>query len=74
MTYKTKDFPIAATLRALGVPIHTVEKQGRVSYFIFDVENIDIENLINKYWNRELKVEARALIEAIKELKNRIYN
>lgn len=73
--YSTKDFYCAVTLRTLDFQIHDIEKhRSGVSIFVFADPNQKAEKELVSFWNRELLVEPRAFIEAIQELKTRIYS
>lgn len=73
--YQSKDFYSCCVLRTLGFKLLNVEQhRSGVSIFIFEDPNNTAENQLISFWNRELLVEPRAFIEAIQELKTRIYS
>ena len=70
--YKTQDFYLSAVLRALGYEMFVGQKVAGKVTFTFNGEGIN--DRIDSYWNNTLELPARQLIDAIKELKTRIYN
>jgi len=73
-SYITKDFYIASLLRALGFRLQSLDRsQGKFVNFIFaDPEN-KAQEAISQYWNRNIQVDARTMVEAINEFKTRLY-
>lgn len=73
--FKTNDFYQAVILKTVGLPLLRLERRnGKFVTFIFDDPEYQAEVVIGKYWDREVKVVARELIENINELKTRIYS
>lgn len=72
--YKLKDFYTSAILRASGFPLLGVEKAGSISTFLFAISPTVARTVIDQYWNKDLLIDARTLIEAINELKTRIHS
>jgi len=72
--YKTHDFYNACILRASGIPLKTLQKEShKLVVFIFDSPAEVCEQIINRHWDRSLKLESRLLIETINELKSRVH-
>jgi len=72
---KLQDFYQAVILKTVKFPLIRLEKSGdRFVTFVFSDPNYKAEKTLKKYWNKELPVEARDLIETINELKTRIYS
>ena len=70
---RTKDFYIACTMKSLGVPLLSVEQGvGNFSVFVFDIDPMGADELINKYWSHELLVDPNLLMTNIHELKARL--
>lgn len=70
---RTKDFYIATTMKTLGVPLLSVEQGvGDFSVFVFDIDPMGADELINKYWSHELLVDPNLLMTNIHELKARL--
>ena len=70
---RTKDFYIATTMKTLGVPLLRVEQgAGNFSVFVFDIDPMGADELINKYWSHELLVDPNLLMTNIHELKARL--
>lgn len=73
MNYKTSDLYFSAVLRTLGFDIVDVTKSGKRFYFHFgNVE--DPDTLKNDYFNGKISADLKTFVEAIKELKTRIYD
>lgn len=73
--YSTKDFYIAALLRSIGIHLLGIKpSQNDFVIFEFSTEKVQAEEIISRYWNRQLEVEPRALIDAINELKTRLHS
>lgn len=74
-TYRTKDFYHAVVLKALGETLIRLEQgEGKFSYFVFDDSDRKAEEIIKKYWNRELLADPKSIIDSIVELKTRLYS
>lgn len=73
--YRTKDFYHATILKSLGGQLIDLERTGNnFCYFIFDDPDGGVEDIIKRYWNRELLVEPRLMVESINELKTRLHS
>jgi len=73
--FKTNDFYSAVILRTMGFPLIRLERSsGKFVVFVFADSKNQAEELITKYWNHEIKVDARELIDNIRELKTRIHS
>jgi hypothetical protein len=73
--FKTKDFYIACCLLASGFSLKRLEKiKNNLFVFIFDDPKNQAEIIIKRHWDRTHKIPSRNLIEAINELKTRIYS
>ncbi|KKQ87780.1 MAG: hypothetical protein UT10_C0001G0021 [Candidatus Woesebacteria bacterium GW2011_GWB1_38_8b] len=78
--FKLSDFYQSVILKTAGFPLVRLEKQDRQHFvFVFeDSDNQDSDNqaelILSRYWNHELQVDARDLIESINELKTRIHS
>ncbi|EKD99838.1 MAG: hypothetical protein ACD_22C00166G0004 [uncultured bacterium] len=73
--YNTKDFYTAVLLRVMDFPLETLHREtGGFVVFTFLDPNHNAEAIIQDYWDRKLSVpDARAFVEAISELKTRLY-
>lgn len=72
---KLNDFYQAVILKTAGYPLLRLEKRtGHLVTFVFLDKDLKAEVTIKQYWNRELQLTARDIIENINELKTRIYN
>lgn len=72
-TYKTKDTAEAAVLIIKGQQLQTIEREGRICWFVFDNEKKVCEPLSDKYYFGEILVNARIFHEVISRLKGRIF-
>lgn len=72
---KLNDFYQAVILKTAGYPLLRLEKgTGRFITFVFEDTDLGYTKTIQEYWNRELKLTVRDLIENINELKTRIHS
>lgn len=72
---KTKDFYIACVLRALGFPLSSLERtQRNLAIFVFEDKDSKAPEVISGYWDKKISIDARSFVEAINELKTRIYS
>lgn len=73
--YKLNDFYHAVILKTVGFQLLRLEKSnGRFLIFVFADPSSEAQATIQKYWDRDLKVEPRELIDTINELKTRIHS
>ena len=71
-SFKTSDLALAATL-SLCRPIKALERiNSHKVYFIFKKDR-ELNELLKKYWKRELKVEPQEYFNQLKMIKTRIY-
>lgn len=71
--YETQSLSLAATLVSLGLALGSVVKDsGGKATFIF-TQNKELNQIIELFWKRELKVEPNSFWEAQRFLKSRIY-
>ena len=73
--YKTKDFYHASIIKSLGGHLIDLERtDNNFCYFVFDDPSKQAEEIVRRYWNRELLVEPRMMVETINELKTRLHS
>ena len=73
--FKLKDFYQACVLKTLGFPLLRLDRQsGNFVTFVFSDPDNKASDAIEQYWNREIILTARDLIETINELKTRIHS
>ncbi|OGK18670.1 hypothetical protein A3B50_00610 [Candidatus Roizmanbacteria bacterium RIFCSPLOWO2_01_FULL_40_42] len=70
--YKTKDLAEAGTLILLKQRLISIEREGRVCWFVFQNRG-ECERLSNQFFFGECLVNARDYHEALGRLKNRIF-
>lgn len=71
--YKTKDLAEASMLIVKKQQLNTLERDGRICWFIF-VNKKKCEQLANDYYFGEVLVSAREFHEAMSRLKGRIFS
>ena len=72
--YKVSDLACCATLTLFGFPIERIEKVNpRKALFVFK-RTSELNEVINKYWKRQLIVEPAAYFEQLSFIKARIYS
>lgn len=73
---RTKDLYLASYFVAIGEK-YSIEKDGKTVYFVFENNKAPTENIYKieeeKYWNDNALVSPKALFNAYKELRSRIY-
>ena len=71
--FRTKDLSIAAYLYASGKRLFESHKiDGRI-WFVFD-DKATCEELVNSYWRKEASVNGKEFADAIRTLKDLIFN
>ena len=71
---KTTDFYQSAILKTLGLELLRLEKVNEKQFlFVFNDSKNEVEEILNKYWRREITLNARDLIDNIRDLKTRMY-
>lgn len=71
--YITSDLALVTAI-SLFLPIDEIDKTNpRKAQFIFRHDKKRLDELLNKYWNRELLVDPRAYFDQLKALKVRLY-
>lgn len=73
-TFQTQDLNLSAVLIAEGFTLSQVKKDtiGKSIFFFRSV--VALEEVINRYWNNELRIDPQKLFHSLKVLKNRIYS
>lgn len=73
-TYTSFDIGLIASLLSSGFELLAIDKTNRskARFVMHRTEGIDAA--IESYWNSRLQVDARALFENLKNLKNRLYS
>lgn len=71
----SRDFYLVCVLKSAGLQLQSLIRNanGKVT-FVFDNPNQIAEATIQKHWNKELMVTSLDLVEAISQLKARIYS
>ena len=71
--YRTKDLAEASMLAVKKQKLTTIEKEGRICWFVFENKQ-ECEQLANEYYYGEIFVNARSFHEAMSRLKGRIFS
>lgn len=73
--YRSKDFYQAVILKTYGLNLVGLERGNeKFVTFVFDDPEGIAEDVLKEYWNRNLNLQARDIVENISELKTRIYS
>ena len=73
--FLTKDFYISACILASGVTLLRLQKETvKIVLFVFALSPIKAEEIIKKHWGRKLLLPTRDVVDAIHELKTRLYS
>lgn len=71
--YSTGDLALATAI-SLWYPIDAIDKQNpRKASFLFKRDE-KLDELLEVYWKRELKVEPQAYFNQLKSIKTRLYS
>lgn len=72
--FETPTLSLAATIICFGIPLDSIEKNddGK-AVFIFNRANAsDLDQIIQGFWQKTLKIEPNSFSEAVRFLKSRI--
>jgi hypothetical protein len=70
--FRTADLALATTL-SLFCPLEAIDRENsRKAQFIFK-RDVGLDELVQGYWRRELKVEPQAYFDAMRMIKGRLY-
>lgn len=77
--FETSDFYSAVVLRSLGWSLTDMkpsEKNRKKVFFVFDTEKMakHPNDMLQEYWDGTLTINARSFVEAINEIKTRLYD
>jgi len=71
---KIKDFYQSAILKTLGLELLRLEQSDeKHSWFVFNDPEDKTKIVLADYWNRDIMVNARDLVDSIRDLKTRLY-
>ena len=70
--YRTKDLYEASYLYTSGQKLLRLEKDKRPYWFIFESEEA-CHALIDKYWRKEARIDAKEFVDSLRSLKDRIF-
>jgi hypothetical protein len=72
--FLTFDLGLASALSTLGYELWEIDKTNpRKAQFVFRQDK-DIDKAVNDYWNNNLLVNARSIVDNQKMIKNRLYS
>lgn len=72
--YRSTDFYLTACILASGYPlVKVVPTQTSKLEFVIATSPVEADKLIQKHWSRDLVLPSRSFVDAIKELKTRMY-
>lgn len=73
--YKSNDFYHAVILKTVGYQLLRLQKgSGKFLVFVFSDPKSQAQTTIQNYWDHQIQVDARKIIETINELKTRIHS
>lgn len=73
--FKSNDFYQAVVLKTAGLPLVRLEQTtGRFFNFVFNDSDNLAESILLKFWNKQMKVDAKSFVENINEIKARIHS
>ena len=71
--FQTPDLALCAALCCFGYQIERIEKNGQRAFFSI-IKDEKIDELINKFWGHQLKIDPLKYFNSTKEIKARIFN
>jgi len=71
--YKTSDLPLATVL-SLYFPLERIDKTNPKRAFFMFKRSQELNELIEKYYRRELKIEPATFFERLAFIKSRLYS
>jgi len=72
--FTTYNLNFSAVLIASDIPLEQIDR-GLVSKVLFCFENSKkLQEINDKYWQKELRIEPQLLFDSLKYLKSRLYN
>jgi len=71
--YETSDLALATALQVEIEPIWKINKEKKKAVFIFRKTKA-LEEAIDKYWRKELKVSPLTYFNELKNIKSRLYD
>lgn len=71
--YSTADLALAAAI-SISSPLESIDKTDSHRVLFVFMLSKQIEEFIDKYWRRELRVEPRCYFDQLRALKARIYD
>jgi len=72
--FESSDLALCATLCCYGYRIEAIDKQNPQKAIFLIKRDKRLDNLIQKYWTHQLKVEPMSFFNFLKEIKARIYS
>jgi hypothetical protein len=71
--YSTSDLALATAL-SLWFPVEAIDKTNPHKAIFLFKRNEELDQLLEAFWRRELKVEPQAYFNQLKAIKSRLYS
>lgn len=71
--FKTSDLGLVAALQIFGYPIETMDRSNPAKIIFVIAGDKMMDDLIQKFWSKNLEVDALSYFESLKNIKSRIY-
>jgi hypothetical protein len=71
--FKSSDLSLVATIQLYGYRIEAIDRSSERKVTFIIKQNAELDNLIQSFWSRSLRVEPLAYFESLKLIKSRIY-
>ena len=72
--FESSDLALCATLCCYGYHIEAINKQNPQKAIFLVKRDEQLDNLIQKYWTHQLKIEPMSFFNFLKEIKARVYS
>lgn len=72
--FETSNINLAATLCALGAQFESIDRRSSDKCLFQFREAPELQQLVDAYWRRQLTVEPQTILQALKNVKARLYD
>lgn len=72
MTFRTRDLPLAAFLTLHGVEHTSMERQGRIGYWVFP-RNSEAAHLVSEYRRGKVTIDLPRFMDCVAKVRSDLY-
>jgi hypothetical protein len=70
----TSDLNLSAVLVTSNFPLEKIDKENSKKVSFYFARSNKLQEIVDRYWRLELRIEPQDLFHNLKSLKNRIYS